>query len=185
MSSLNFSQSVRSRLQSMDNYIKSSLKDSLVKLVSDQRLRVIKEIKCSLTPLSTFPNISLAKTFSEYFQNRHSLHTTTDEQPLVETDFLNLNQNFILRSNSYKEAKKQKLTEYIYIAEHLHFLPFSESQAFPLFMLPSIFYRANHLLKIRKLKHIIENECINKLMIEKVYILLTQLIFHDLNTFLN
>ena len=171
LKSLDFSQSVWTKLQSIENYDQFSLKGFLIKARSDQRLRVIKEIKCLMNPQSPFPNRSLARTFSEYFENHRSLMTTSNEQPLVEAEFLNLNQNFILRSNDYQVAKQKKLTklEFIYIAEHLSFIPFTEKEAFCLFMIPSIFYRVNHLLKTRKLKLIIENEMLNNLNIQKVY----------------
>ena len=144
-----------------------------VATAGSQRLAVIKEIKCALNPLSSFPNASLAKTFREYFENHKftPMVTTTNEQPLVQIDFVQFNQNFILRSNDYRSVLPEKRPgkyDILFIAEHVVALPFNAKQVFNLFMLPSVLYRANCLMKARALKTIVERELLSKFNIKQV-----------------
>ena len=164
-------ETVYQRLESMPGYNEYSLKGYLIKSSFNDRLMLINKIKCSMNPQTEFPNQAEADSFSEYFFKKYKMPTLNAEQALVSVDFADLNQNFILRNNDYKinnKLNKIDKREHLFIAEHLKLVIFDAKQVFALSMLPSIFYRANSLLKAKALKLIIENELIRMFNLKKV-----------------
>lgn len=136
-----------------------------------RKLCVIKQVHYDMTPLTPFPNTVKAGNFKEYHQNVNKLPTSKDTQPLVEVEKFSLNSNYILRSRTLKTSTQEKKPNYkeLYILEHLKLIPF-ESDHINLFsMLPTIFYRANSILKAQKFQLLIENYIKENLKIEQVF----------------
>jgi hypothetical protein len=148
---------------------RENLSNCLVKFVRSNGLMILRAIRNDLTPLTEFPNKEMGSNFKEYFMNKYELETKYENQPLIQVDYVTNSSNFIMRRSFQEKKKKDPKYELLFLSEHFKLICFDLKTSYFLFMLPSIFYRADCLLKSRKLMLQIENYLVANLNITKVF----------------
>jgi hypothetical protein len=141
----------------------SKLTNKLFKLKMDKRrLLKFKMLETKLNPLSLFKKSdSTTSSFRDYFKQKYDIDTEEElNQPLVELNTIDYHRKFISKIQKLNKSgtEKEKAYRELFICEHVIILPFETSQLSMLLMIPSIFYRINCLLKLSKLKNLIENQ---------------------------
>ena len=120
-----------------------------------KRIYKIHLIRNDLTPLSPSPSQKY-QNYKELHEKTNNLETVYDNQPLVELKTVDTNLNLI--QTNVKKFKGSSKLRSLYISEHVILLGFNEMEYFQLRLIPSTLYRLNCILKVAKLKKLIESD---------------------------